>query len=292
VTRRGVVLAVAAIALAALPLGAQILSLWSRRGSLTLLDQPSVQWLAFFLVAPAAVTALVLGGSVAGLTGGIGVRPKALSRASFMLVFGWLVVPLCVLLAVSVLTPVRFLALRYTLMVAPAGALVFAWTVRSLSPQTARRIVVSVFAIASVLALGNPMKMSQDWRGAAAIVNARADEDTVVFVHPAFIESKQLDWLTDPERRSYLLSPLSYYPMRGRVFVLPFTYEDATRHYMLQLVDRAMPGADRILFVTNFGGAGFGPWLDGRLGTDGWTTHLLATFGDMQVVQFDLPAPP
>lgn len=292
VTRRGVVLTGAAIAVVAIPLGAQLLSLWSRRGSLTLQDQPSVQWLAFFLVPPAAVAALVLGGCVSALAGGISVRPRGLSRASWVLMLAWLIVPLGTLLTVSVLTPIRFLALRYTLSAAPAGALMFAWVVRSLRPRTARRIVAGLFAILSVLALGNPLKMAQDWRGAAAAVNVQADEHTVVFVHPAFIESTQLDWLTDPERRSYLLSPLSYYPMQGRVVLLPATFDDSSRGFVAEEARGVPDGTDRVLLVTNFGGAGFGPWLDGHLGAQGWTAQRVGDFGEIEITEFDRPAQP
>ena len=41
------------------------------------------------------------------------------------------------------------------------------------------------------------------------------DPSTIVLLHPELVESAQLDWFSDPEKRSYLLSVQSYYPMEG-----------------------------------------------------------------------------
>ncbi len=116
------------------------------------------------------------------------------------------------------------------------------------------------------------MKNGEDWRGTAAFERAHADPDTVVLLHPALVESAQLDWFSDPEKRSYLLSVESYYPMDGRVLPMPYVLDSEARAYLEGLVTDELAGEDRFLLVTRYPLVPFREWLDGRLlgrrGTD------------------------
>ena len=130
------------------------------------------------------------------------------------------------------------------------------------------------------------MKNGEDWRGAVAFAGAITDTDTLVLVHPAFVESAQPDWLDDPERRSYLLSPLSYYPLDAETVLLPFVLDPAAETYLAGVVDAELGDRDRFLIVTNYADVPFTAWLDGRLGPQGWTSRVVGGFGEIQVIEF------
>ena len=76
------------------------------------------------------------------------------------------------------------------------------WAVASLEPAAVRRMVAVVLALLSVLAFGGTLKNGEDWQGAAAFEREHAGPDTIVLLHPALVESAQLDWFSDPEKRS------------------------------------------------------------------------------------------
>ena len=114
-----------------------------------------------------------------------------------------------------------------------------------------------------------------------ALAGSISDNGTVVLVQPGFTESDQLNWLTDPERRSFLLAPVSYYPIPGRVVLLPANIDLSTQQFVRQQIRAALPGADRVVLVTP-GSPVTAPWLDEFLG-EGWTHRDLPT-GDLPVV--------
>jgi hypothetical protein len=170
--------------------------------------------------------------------------------------------------------------------VGPAIALFGGWVIASLEPAATRRIIAVVLAIASVLAFGSTLKNGEDWRGAAAFERAHADPGTIVLLHPALVESAQLDWFSDPEKRSYLLSVQSYYPMEGDVVPMPYMLEDRSRDYLEGLVTGRLAGVDRFLLVTRYPQVPFRDWLDGRLRPEGYTSRVIGTFGVIQVIEF------
>ena len=185
--------------------------------------------------------------------------------SSLVLLASWLLFPVVTLFLVSALTPVTFLSPRYFASVAPAIALLAGWAIASLEPAAVRRIVAVVLAILSVLAFGGTLKNGEDWQGAAAFEREHADPDTIVLLHPELVESAQLDWFSDPEKRSYLLSVQSYYPMEGRVMPMPYVLDDEARDYLEGLVTGELAGVDRFLLVTRYPQVPFRDWLDGRL---------------------------
>ena len=104
--------------------------------------------------------------------------------------------------------------------------------------------------------------------------------------HPALVESAQLDWFSDPEKRSYLLSVQSYYPMVGRVTPMPYVLDDAARGYFEGLVTGELAGVDRFLLVTRYTQVPFRDWLDGRLTPDGYRSTVIGKFGVIKVIEF------
>ena len=283
---RSIAVAGAACIVGVLPLAAQLASLWSRRGSLAV---PNIATFGDLLreIVPLALPVGVAIGALVARTQGelhlgwVRARPGAAALAGT-----WLAFPLVILFVLSIVTGVMLFAPRYYVLAAPAAAAIFGWFVASTGPASARRIIAACFAIVAILVSGGALKNGEDWRGAVAFTAATADPDTLVLVHPAFVESSQPDWLDDPVRRSYLLSPLAYYPLDAEVVLLPFVLDPSAEHYLAGVVDERLGGRDRFLIVTNYADVPFAPWLDGRLGPDGWSSRVIGGFGEMQVIEF------
>jgi uncharacterized membrane protein len=279
--------AVAAIVTAGIvPLAIQLASLWDRRSSLSIPSEASVQGFATALLPPVLALALFLGTLLARMGGPVRIAPAHARSSTLVLLGGWLLFPIATLVLVSILTPLTFLSPRYFASIAPAIALFAGWAIASLEPAATRRIIAAVLAILSVLAFGSTLKNNEDWRGAAAFEREHADADTIVLLHPELIESTQLDWFSDPEKRSYLLSVKSYYPMEGRVVPMPYDLNGEARDYLEGLVVGELADADRFLLVTRYPLIPFRDWLDGRLRPQGFGSKVIGRFGVIQVIEF------
>jgi mannosyltransferase len=269
-----------------LPLLIQAASLWGRRSSLSVPADATIQDLLAVCVPPVLMGAIFLGGLLARLQGRLTVSPPAVRPSSLVLFASWLLIPVATLFLVSAVTPVTLLSPRYFAAVTPAAAAIAGWAISAIEPAAARRIIAGVLAIFSVLAFGGILKNGEDWRGAAVFERQHADPGTRVLLHPALVESAQLDWFDDPERRSYLLSVASYYPMDGRVTPMPYILDGEARDYLEGLVTGELAGVDRFLLVTRYPQVPFRDWLDGRLTPEGYASRVIGTFGAIQVIEF------
>lgn len=281
------VAAAVAIVVGLVPLALQIASLWDRRGSLSIPNEVVISSLLIVLVPTALSGALFLGVLLARTQGPVSLSMPRAQRSSLILFVSWLVIPSFTLFAISTFTPITLLAPRYFASVTPAVAALAGWALASVEPALARRFVIAVLALLSVLGGGGVLKNGEDWRGAAAFERANADAGTIVLLHPGLIESKQLDWFADPERLSYMTAVPSYYPMVGRVTLLPYVIDDPGVHaFMEGLVTSQLEGVDRFLLITRYRDLPYKDWLDGRLATDGFRSSVLAEFGLISVIEY------
>jgi mannosyltransferase len=281
-------LAVVAVIVTAgvIPLAIQLASLWGRRSSLSIPSEGSVSAFALVLLPPVLVASVFLGSLLASTRDRVRIAHVPARSSTFVLLAAWLLIPVVTLFLVSALTPLNFIWPRYLSSVAPAIALFAGWGIASLEPAAARRIVAIVLALMSVLAYGGQLKNGEDWQGTAAFERNHADPATIVLLHPELVESAQLDWFSDPEKRSYLLSVQSYYPMEGHVTPMPYILDDESRDYLEGLVIGELAGVDRFLLVTPDVRVPFRDWLDGRLTPEGYTSRVIGTFGVIQVIEF------
>jgi len=278
-----------AVVLTTLPLAGQLLSVWRNRGILSVPWGGTVGGLATLIVPASVGAAILLGGGLAAASGQVEIRPVALPRSVFVLLFSWLLIPPVTLFAVSALTPVHVFSPRYALSAVPAGALLLAWGLRAVNPSAARRILVAVIAIIAVLTQTSALKGDENWRGAIAATRLLTNNRTVVLLHPALVESGQLGLFDDPTWRSYLLTPVSYYPLDGDVVLLPYELTQAAESYVEEVLNRDLGGIDRIVLVTRYPWVPYEAWLDGRLGGHGWTSSQVGSYGQINVVEFIRP---
>jgi hypothetical protein len=284
--RRDAIVASVSYVILVTPLAAQVASLWTRRSSLAIEGALTLEWFAAIVTPVAVVVGLLIGSLLASAAGAFALRVRPLPARSFLLLLSWLLLPLGLLALVSALLPIGFASDRYALAAAPAAVLLVAWLVRCVGPARARRIVAAALAITAVLDYGGPTHTQEDWRDAAAAVRASATSETVVLLHANLIESKQLDWYRDPERASYLSSPVSYYAMSGRILPVPYDVNGASETFVADELRPVLADTDRILYVSREPTVPFPAWLDGYLRSNGWHSALLGTFGSMLIVEF------
>ena len=186
------------------------------------------------------------------------------------------------------------LAPRYFVSTLPALALLVGWGLRTIGPPRARAIAATTVVVVALLSTGGLQHSSasqevsyEDWRGAA-----RAEQTIVgnthipVLVHTAYVESARISWLTRLETRSYLLSPLSIYPMTGRIIAMPYTLDGPAYAYLQGIMDRILVHAKRFLLVTRYPFVPYRTWLDGRLGPLGYRSRLVGTYGTIEIILF------
>jgi len=232
------------------------------------------------------IGALVFGGLIAWSLGRLALRTTKGREGAAVLLWSWLLVPISTMFLVSAFTPLDFYSPRYYVSGAPAGAALFGWAVSCIHPAQARRVIGVAFAILAVMTARGSLKVGQDWRGLAEAERVFANDHTLVLMHPVFIEARQLDWLDDPERRSYLLAPTSFYPMEGDMVAMPYAADESGLAYLARL-EAEIDDRDRILLVTQSENrAPFRTWLDARLGPDGWTSRSVGRFGLIELFEF------
>jgi hypothetical protein len=270
-----------------IPLAGQIASLAERRDILSIPSGATIADFFYAVVTPIVAVPLVAGVIVAALSARPSLEPTKGRGGIFALLIPWAVGPPWILYLVTVFTKIEFVQSRYLFSAAPALAILGGWAISCLRPASTRRIVAGLFAILAAASFVTRYRAGEDWRGALHVTAGVSDASTVILAHTEFIESAQIDWLTLPEERSYLLAPFSYYPVPGELIALPRTFDtpEATG-YLTDVVDARLAGLDRFLLVTRSRLVPYAEWLDGRLGDDGWSWRQVGSFGKVAVVEF------
>jgi hypothetical protein len=246
--------------------------------------------------APAVLVVGIVGGLLlAAARKRVYVRPGVAARKSWVLVIVWLVLPPLTLYGVSAVTSSQILATRYFLSAIPALALLAGWAIRAVRPAPARQVVALLVAALSILAYARLQHglwfedgVAEDWRGAAAAERTLVtDPHTPVLVQAGFIESTHIGWLKNPEKRRYLLSPLSIYPMTGHVIPLPYRLNRSAENYLVPVTNRYLLSTNRFLLLTRVSFNSYLPWFDGRLRGAGFESRSAGQFGSVTLVVFE-----
>jgi hypothetical protein len=200
--------------------------------------------------------------------------------------------PSIALLVLSTASGINLLWPTYTRASAVGSALLLGGALASLEPAGARRVAVLVLVLVGLLASGGRWHSDQDWRGAAAEVNALVkDPSTPVLMHAAFIEAANVPLLDDPRYRTPLLAQLTRYPVGGSLIPIPYNLTPDARRYLETRVVPIVSATDRFVLVTLQGIAPFETWLEARLGRLGFESREIGEHGSVQVTLFERAAP-
>lgn len=278
---RAIALTYGAAAVLVAPAAVTFLRVYGQRGSLSTPYPMSAGSVATALLPPALVLVVVVGFALAALVW----RPRLVGWESedgaVPFVAGWAAITFLTLVIVSEATSADVMVPRYFVPMLPPIALLTAAVLRRLSsswPQVA--IVAATTAVAIVRFVGTT-HTTEDWRAAAALERRLADPSTPVLLFSGFIEARQPDWLTDPEKSSYLDAPATAYDFDGSVHPLPFGISTVTAPYMERLVAGRLDRTSRFVLVTR-GSDTAVDWLHDHL--SGYELRLRGDFGGQILV--------
>ena len=190
---------------------------------------------------------------------------------TFLLLILWFLVPIFLMFVVSRVSGFKVFVSRYYLPAFPPLALLVGWGIRNLS-QKIRVVVAGAVVLVAIASFGthhlwvNPYL--EDWRGAAKeIRRANLDQSTPVLVRTGLIETANPTWSPEPDPDSPLLSPLSKYPVFGRIFLVPTGISDPSERYMDNLSRSILGTAPEFVYMTRDIGDPYEAWLRGRFST-------------------------
>jgi mannosyltransferase len=227
---------------------------------------------------------------VSGLCGGVFIslllfrdfefRSPAGSRLTFIIILVWVIMPVFLMYAVSVVTGVSVFLPRYLLPYVPGLALLVGW-LSTIAHSKAGSLFSALLLIFLSIWSAGWLNTSHggDWRKAVDFVNRKSDLQTPVLLRSGFVESKYADWVNGSPASNYLFAPLTIYPLKGKVIPLPYASDAAALQYLDQVVSTELLLKERFLLLTS-GDSVYEYWLDGSLWSRGWVMERLARFGD------------
>jgi hypothetical protein len=248
---------------------------------------PSIDSFLGILAPVPLVAGALLGWVVARASRPIDIRPSGVEGSLTLSASLWLAPPLGLLLF-SLASGINLLWATYARSSAIGSALLLGAAISALHPERARRSVLLTLVIVALLATGGRSHGNQDWRGAAATVNAVVyDPSTPVLMHAAFIEGASVALLADPDYRDALLAQISRYPVEGSIVPIPYDLSPKAERYLEERVLPRVEASHRFVLVTLEPTAPFDVWLEGRLAPFGFEAREIGDHGSVQVTLFE-----
>jgi hypothetical protein len=267
----------------AVPLVPQLLSLLHRSESLSWTGRPQLQSILLVLAQPVIVVAA--GYAIRHLRNGQPLLADVRERGLILLCV-WATAAPIVTYLISKLTSTTLFDPKYFVSAVPALGLLVGWALYALQPRIIGVTIACVIVCASISTYSGT-HVPDDWRNAVRAANAvTPSRDTPVLVHSLFIEARQTSWLTDPEKRDFLMAPAGYYRFAGTIVPLPFNVVGEDGQYVDHIVGAELTGVDRFVLVTNFIHV-FGPYIEERVRADGFSRRVVGNYGQLRVTIFE-----
>jgi hypothetical protein len=132
-----------------------------------------------------------------------------------------------------------------------------------------------------------PWHDTDDWRAAAAAERVLADDRTPVLCASPFIEAQSPVWTPNYPLPGFLYSHLTYYPVRGKVKLFPFTQSAESNGYARQLLtSELVPAAKFIVYGPRGGSNYLVKYLTSLPELAAWHTRT-QSFGNVTVTAFE-----
>lgn len=234
------------------------------------------------------VAALVLVGAVALVVGRGERLPKVPANPLILLGLGF-VTPPVVLFLLANTTEIVLWSSRYWFAAVPFGAILFGVLISSCL-RNAKSVKIATLAVllTGILA-GTAFEHSQDdWRSAISAANSVTDSDTTLLVFSGLVELTNPEYLVDPEKRSYVTSPLAYYPVHGNAKPLPWaSLENRAEQFAPYLAE--LPSGRPVVVIVNQMSGSLISFVMGWFTANGYELVEYRGFGLVRVAAF---APP
>jgi hypothetical protein len=287
-SRGSLILAGAVMFVCLLPVVADTVALVPQSASLSWSSPPSLSVLALMSVPPVLVMGLLAGLFLAGrVVDDMQINWTGTDSGFTGFFIVWILAPPLFLMVVSLFSQANVFNSRYALAAVPGIALMTARFVRAIEPARARRVIMQTVVFLSVAAQFAVRHGDEDWRGAVA---AARKASKFVLARIGTIEANTAGWLSDPEKRDYLLAPLTTYGVDERnAAPLPWRIDRPDQEaYVEQLVSEVVARHSEFVLVSRaFGDSGAtSAWLRGRLAPMGFCSRPLGNFGELEVLLF------
>ena len=253
---------------ALIPLAPQILLVWKERALLSLSWPVTTANLVFqivpFVLLP-VLPAFILE-CWCGKLGQFG------SRRVLCLVAAMLLGPAITLFGFSNISGNNLFLPRYLAVTLPACAMLWGLLVSRLPMGGQRYMAIMLVLLTSYAALGKsgqqPSGGNEDWRSAGQQI----PRDSGVLLYSSLVETKRLDWLTDPSRWEYLSAPLNVYKSniaQTQVLLLPFFCDAPGQAHVSARLDQFVQLHQTVVLEVR-----------GNLGSEQWVRAITETLAE------------
>lgn len=177
------------------------------------------------------------------------------AQSSLLLAVAVILIPNCLLIAVSVAGPVSVYLERYLMVTNIGIALLAGWAMGRLQPALARYIVIAGILLYSVLTYGQlghrwPLHAKENWRAALATVRETAGPGgTPVLIQSPYIEARSLLPAQAADPPGFLFAPVVMYPIGAPFTPLSDLNTDAESKWINQTVMPRLLSANRFIIV-------------------------------------------
>ncbi len=210
----------------------------------------------------------------------------------FLIALWWLCQPISLYLFSHITGNSVFID-RYLSLALPGMALMATAAAAASVPEACWRrtsvaLGIGVLIMTGKWTIASPRHDNSDWRAAAREENRLAvSPDTPVIVLSPFVEGRLPAWSPDYPLPGFLYSHLDYYPLKGKIYLLPFgrSPEDG-ENYAASLTRDVLSRSSR--FVIYGANLFWREWFESRPELRGWQSKL-EKFGDIEVAVFDRP---
>lgn len=273
---------VAAVVLCA-PLIPSYLELARRGGGLSFVEPPPLTDLLRVVAQP-----LVIFGAGVAL---YRARRRLAGKASpprdpavLTLLLVWAIAAPVALFVLGRLGSIQLFHPRYLVSVAPAVAILAGWALSALEPAILRAAAAAALVAVPVTSYTG-YHYSEDWRGAIASVNRTVSARDPVLMSSGYVESRDVFWLTDPERARFVTAPATFYPVAGRLIPMPYEVKGEQRAYVDGLLSR-LASERRLVLIANNAPA-LRAYLSAALESSGFRARMVGAFGRVVVTAFE-----
>jgi hypothetical protein len=218
-------------------------------------DSPDALVLVSSFMPDVLGSAILLGALAASFAWGrTGMAPLQIPRSSMFLLMSWLVLPVLATFLISRSTPFKIFVPRYFLYSFAAGALIVGCGIRTLMPPRARVVIAIFISVFSIIGYAgyhlNVSPHHEDWRSAAKLVrDLGLSPTTPVLIRVGLIETAKIPSSLSLDSDSPLLSPLSKYPIAGRIVLIPCRFDAESEHYMQEVSSQILANNDTFVVV-------------------------------------------
>jgi mannosyltransferase len=237
---------------------------------------------------------LICGGAAWILHAFLKWRPSAapVTVPAWVLILGWwLMCPVCVFIYSRISGNGIFIS-RYVSLMYPGVALAATALAAQFLPERGWKYAAAAAGAVALFLMGqwhakSPAHSPDDWRAAAAFEKALTSDSTPVLCASPFIEAQYPRFSPDYALPGFLFANLTYYPVRGKLRLFPFSPSKEAETYAASLLNSELvPSRRFVLYGSNYGSGYLMRYLARRPELAGWkidSTH----FGSILIVTFD-----